>query len=112
MNHKEEVMGNESVSTNRQVTKRCHWVPQAYLRNFAANDARTKIWRFSKWSGEPELKPIEKVAMRHHLYVPRDEITGKRDDSFERKLSQLESWFADPVWRALQDQIVDLSWKE
>jgi hypothetical protein len=94
------------------VTKRCHWVPQAYLRYFAANESHTKIWRFSKDSGDPELKPIEKVAVRHHLYVPLDPATGKRDDSFEQKLSQLEGYFADPVWRALQTEMLDLSWKE
>lgn len=105
-------MDSKLVPINRQVTKRCHWVPQAYLRYFAANDARTKIWRFSKRSGKPELKPIDKIAVRHHLYVLRDETTGKRDDSFEQKLSELERWFADPVWKALQNEIVDLSWKE
>lgn len=97
---------------NRQVTKRCHWVPRAYLRDFAANEDRTKIWRFSKKSGDPELKPIKKVAVRHHLYVTRDAATAKRDDSFERKLSHIEGWFADPVWRELQTEILDLSWKE
>ena len=105
-------MNTEFALTNRQVTKRCHWLPQAYLRDFAANEDRTKIWRFSKKSGDPELKPIEKVAVRHHLYVPRDEATGKRDDSFEQKLSQLEGWFASPVWRALQTEVLDLSRKE
>jgi len=105
-------MGTEAIPKNRQVTKRCHWVPQAYLRDFAADDARTKIWRFSKNSGEPELKPIEKVAVRHHLYVPRNKATGTRDDSFEQKLSQLEGWFADPVWNALQTELLDLNWKE
>ena len=105
-------MDTEFTAKNRQVTKRCHWVPQAYLRDFAANEGRTKIWRFGKESGDPELKSIEKVAVCHHLYVPRDAATGKRDDSFEQKLSQLEGWLADPVWRALQTEILDLSWKE
>jgi hypothetical protein len=105
-------MNTEFAPKNRKVTKRCHWVPQAYLRDFAANEGRTKIWRFSKKSGDPELKPIEKVAVRHHLYVPRDSVTGKRDDSFEQKLSQIEGWFSDPVWRGLQTEILDLSGKE
>ena len=102
----------DHASEKRQVTKRCHWVPQAYLRDFAANESRTKIWRFSKECGDPELKPIEKVAVRHHLYVPRDVATRERDDSFEQKLSHLERWFADPVWRALHDKSLDLGWKE
>jgi len=97
---------------SRQVTKRCHWVPQAYLRDFAADEARKKIWRFSKKAGDREIKPIEKVAMRHHLYIPRDSKTGMREDSFEQKLSELERWFADPVWKALQTDFVNLDWSE
>ena len=97
---------------SRQVTKRCHWVPQAYLREFAADEGRRKIWRFSKHAGDSEIKPIEKVAMRHHLYVPKDSKTGARDDSFEQKLSKLEHWFADPAWKTLQTEFVDLGWSE
>lgn len=93
-----------------QLTKRCHWVPQAYLRAFAADAQRRKIWRFSKDAGDPELKPLDKVAVSFYLYVPRDPNTGLRDDSFEKKLSELEQWFASPVWRALQSEILDLSW--
>jgi hypothetical protein len=85
-------------------------VPQAYLRGFAADESKSKIWRFSKHVGDPERKPIEKVAMRHHLYVPRDQVTGERDDSLEQRLSELERWFADPIWRALQTDVVDLAW--
>lgn len=97
--------------SSAQLTKRCHWVPQAYLRAFAADDQRRKIWRFSKDSGDPELKPIEKVAVSFYLYVPCDPDTGLRDDSFERKLSELEQWFADPVWLSLQSEMLDLSWE-
>jgi hypothetical protein len=95
-------------------TKRCHWVPQGYLRAFAADlPARSKIWRFSKEHGAkgPELKPIKKVAVRHHLYAPLDPATGRRDDSFERKLSELERWFGDPIWHALGSEMLDLSWE-
>lgn len=93
-------------------TKRCHWVPQGYLRAFAADPPkRSKIWRFSKENSDkgPELKPIKKVAVKHHLYVPLDTNTGTRDDSFERKLSELECWFGDPVWQALGTDVADLS---
>ena len=99
-------------SRKRQVTKRCHWVPQAYLRDFAADQSRVKIWRFSKNAGDPGLKPIENVAVRHNLYVPRNKETQERDDSFEQKLSQLECWFGDPVWRALRTESLDLGWKQ
>jgi hypothetical protein len=87
---------------------------RSYLRAFAADlPARSKIWRFSKEHSlkGPELKPIKKVAVKHHLYVPLDSASGKRDDRFERKLSELESWFGDPVWRALQTDMMDLSWE-
>jgi len=94
-----------------QVTKRCHWVPQAYLRAFAADEQLRKIWRFSKEAGEPELKPIDKVAVSFYLYVPVDPATGRRNDSFEQKLSGLENWFGDPVWKMLQTDMVNLSWE-
>jgi hypothetical protein len=95
---------------SKQTTKRCHWVPQVYLRAFAADPSRLKIWRFSKEAGGADLKSIEKVAVRFHLYVPRDS-SGRRDDAFEKKLADLEQWFESPVWRALRDDMLDLSWE-
>ncbi|WP_257385056.1 DUF4238 domain-containing protein [Tahibacter caeni] len=91
------------------VTKRCHWVPQAYLRGFASDDEKKKIWRFGRTSGDPELKGIDKVAVRFHLYVPKD-ADGQRDDSFEHKLADLEQWFGSVVWKKLRDDMIDLSW--
>lgn len=93
-----------------QVTKRCHWVPQAYLRGFAADAGRQRIWRFSKNEGGPELKRIDKVAVRHHLYSPMKADGVGRDDALEKKLADLESFFGDPVWRAVSTDFVDLSW--
>jgi hypothetical protein len=94
-----------------QTTRRCHWVPESYLRGFAADpEKHEKIWRFSKTSGEPELKPIAKVAVKFHLYCPAD-ATGRRNDAFEKKLSSLEQWFNEPIWRKLQVDMVDLSWQ-
>jgi len=91
--------------------KRNHWVPQSYLRAFAADpDRRAKIWRFSKNEGEPELKPIDKVAVCFHLYAPRNQ-NGGRDYSFEEKLSDLENWFGDPLWSQLCTEMVDLGWE-
>lgn len=94
--------------TLKQTTKRCHWVPKAYLRTFAADCERRKVWRFSKQTDEAELKPIEKVAVRFHLYVPMD-VDGRRDDSFEQKLAELEQCFAEPPWRTLCNGFPDLS---
>ena len=90
-------------------TKRCHWVPQVYLRGFASDIEKRKIWRFSKTSGDPEQKGIDKVAVRFHLYVPKD-ANGQRDDSFERKLAGLEQWFGSIIWKKLQEEMIDLSW--
>lgn len=97
-----------------KTSKRHHWVPQGYLRAFAADPGRReKIWRFGndEKHGPPELKPIEKVAVRFHLYAPQDK-SGHRDDSFERKLSQLENWLGEPVWTQLCTGMIDLQWKE
>lgn len=102
-----------SSPTRNQVTKRCHWVPQGYLRAFAADNQKMKIWRLShqSYSSSGELKPIKKVAVRHHLYVPVDAGTGKRDDIFEHKLSTLENWLGEHVWQAVCHDYVDLSWE-
>lgn len=64
----------------------------------------------SKDDGGPDLKRIDKVAVRHHLYTPKD-VAGRRDNSFEEKLAELEQWFASPVWRLLQEGFADLSWE-
>lgn len=92
----------------KQVTKRCHWVPQVYLRGFSTDSSKRKIWRLSKNSGAPELKSIEKVAVQFHLYAPLNK-NGQRDDSFEKKLAELETWFSSPIWKNLQTNSVDLS---
>jgi hypothetical protein len=95
----------------KQTTKRCHWVSQAYLRNFAADPPmRRKIWRFSKETGDPELKPIEKVAVKFHLYAPKGP-EGLRDDELERKLAGLENWFASPLWTSVCNGFPDLAWE-
>ena len=88
--------------------KRNRSVPQAYLRAFAADPERKeKIWRFSKEDGDPELKPIEKVAYRHYLYAPKD-ASGQRDYSFEVQLSRLEQWFGERPWELLLTEYLDL----
>lgn len=94
---------------NRQVTKKCHWVSQSYLKAFAADPEGKKIWRLGRTSGEPELKPIEKVAVRFHLYAPK-QADGTRNDALERKLADLEKWFGEPIWAALCNQDIDLDW--
>lgn len=93
--------------TTTQKKKRNHWVPQSYLRYFAADDARTKIWAFSKVDGDPELKPIAKVAVKFYLYAPGS--VGSRDYSFEDKLADLEQWFSHPVWTQIATGYADLS---
>jgi hypothetical protein len=99
------------VSEPKQTTKRCHWVSQSYLRTFAADpDTRLKIWRFSKNGGDPELKPIEKVAVKFHLYAPKGP-NGRRDDWLEKKLADLETFFGTSIWNAVCTDFLDLSWE-
>ncbi|MEO9900923.1 MULTISPECIES: DUF4238 domain-containing protein [Alphaproteobacteria] len=94
----------------KTTTKRCHWVSQAYLRHFAADEGKRKVWRFSKNVGDPELRRIDKVAVKFHLYAPL-RANGQRDDKLERKLSELERFFGDPVWKAISTGEVDLTWE-
>ena len=100
----------------RQSTRKCHWVPQSYLKAFACDEKREKIWRFEKPKRGIELKkferkPIEKIPVRNYLYVPRDQ-DGLTDNSFENRLAnEIEPIFSDPVWILLQTEMVDLSWE-
>ncbi|MBR9971297.1 DUF4238 domain-containing protein [Magnetospirillum sulfuroxidans] len=96
----------------KQTTKRCHWLSQSYLKAFATDpyEKRPKIWRFGRERGDRELKAIEKVAVKFHLYAPMD-TDGQRDDSFEKKLATQESWFGAPIWRTLCSDFVDLDWE-
>jgi len=91
---------------SKQVTKRCHWVSQSYLRTFAADEGRQRIWRFSKTAGDPELKRIDKVAVKHHLYAPMG-ADGQRTDALEKKLGDLEQWFGEPYWKAACNDFPD-----
>lgn len=90
-------------------TKRCHWIPQSYMRQFSQDKARRKIWRLSKKNGEPELKRIDKVAVKFNLYSPKN-ANGVRDDTLEKKLSELEQHLGGPPWIALCNSVVDLTW--
>jgi hypothetical protein len=82
-------------------------VPQSYLRHFAADAERRKIWVLKRDSNdEPELKPIKKVATEFYLYAPR--VANGRDYSFEDKLASLEQMFGGPFWNAVTTGYVDL----
>lgn len=80
---------------------------QSYLKAFAADEGKQRIWRFSRNDGEPELKRIDKVAV---LYAPLS-ADGRRDDALEKKLAELESFFGDPVWKAVCNDFPDFSWE-
>jgi hypothetical protein len=94
----------------KQITKRCHWVAQSYLKAFAADAGKQRIWRLSRNEGDPELKRIDKVAVKFHLYAPLGS-EGRRDDALEKKLADLENWFGDPVWQAVCTNYPDFSWE-
>ncbi|WAX94249.1 DUF4238 domain-containing protein [Aminobacter sp. NyZ550] len=91
----------------QQKYKRNHWVPQAYLRAFAADSNRAKIWTFGKTDGDPMLKPISKVAVKFYLYAPGE--NGQRDYSTEQKLGDLEQLFGNPFWSKVSTGFIDLN---
>lgn len=93
---------------SKNSTRRCHWVPQSYLKAFSSPEKNTHIWRFGKEEGNPELKRIDKVAVRFHLYAPLG-ADGKRNDRLERKFSELETFFGEAAWKDLCGNFVDLS---
>jgi hypothetical protein len=91
----------------QQKKKRNHWIPQSYLRHFAADADRRKVWVLKRESrDEPELKPIKKVATAFYLYAPRG--TDGRDYSFEDKLASLEQMFGGPFWDLITTDYIDL----
>ncbi len=94
----------------KQVTRRCHWVAQSYLKAFAADPGAKRIWRLGRNLGEPELKRIDKVAVKFYLYAPRG-ADGTRNDAMEKQLAALENWFGDPVWKAVCTDFPDFSWE-
>ena len=86
-------------------------MPQAYLKHFAVPESKPpRVWAYTKDVKDHELKRIQKVAVKNHLYVPQDE-QGVRDDRFEKRLSSLESLLGDPVWNVLATKEVDLAWE-
>ncbi|MBI1868705.1 MAG: DUF4238 domain-containing protein [Methylocystis sp.] len=89
-----------------QKKKRNHWVPQSYLRAFAADAGRKTIWRFSKEAGDPELKPIRNVAVSFYLYAPQGQ--QGHDYRFEEKLATLEQCFGTPFWAETTTGFIDL----
>lgn len=97
------------MSATSKPTRRCHWVPQAYLKGFAADNRNPpRIWRLSNQTGDVELKRIDKVAVRNHLYVVAA-ADGRKDDTQEKIFSDLEQFFSSKPWGALQTHFVDLS---
>jgi hypothetical protein len=91
---------------SNQKRKRNHWVPESYLRGFAADARREKIWRLGKETGDPELKPIRNVAVRFYLYAPRG--PSGRNYEFEQRLATLEQCFGHDLWVAASTDFVDL----
>jgi len=78
------------------------------MRHFAAEPVESeKIWRFGKTVGDPELKPIDKVAVKFYLYSPEND-DGTRDYSFEQRLSKIEQWFGQPGWCQLTTDFAPL----
>ena len=51
-------------------TSKCHIIQQAYLRNFACDEEKRKIWAFDKQLGIPPTEPIsiKKIAVINHYY--------------------------------------------
>ncbi len=93
-----------------QKKKKNHWVAQAYLRAFSIDPKqkkeKRKIWRFSKFSGDPEVKSVQKVAIAFYLYVPGE--NGKRDYTFEDRLAELDEMYASSLWDQIANETVDL----
>lgn len=96
------------VSQKQQITRESHWVSQGYLKRWAYDPLRAKIWRTNTETGKIESKPIRKVSVRNHLYAPKG-ADGCRSDPLEKKLSEIERWFGEPIWDHVCNGSLDLT---
>ena len=78
----------------------------SYLRSFAADGERKKIWTFGKNGGDFELRAIKKVAVKFYLYAPKG--PQGRDYAFEDKLASLEEMFGEEFWKTVCTGFVNL----
>lgn len=85
---------------NQQVTKKCHWVPQSYLKAFALKDIPTSVFRFNVIEKKEERRAIDNVPIQYYLYVKLNP-NGKHDDSLEQYFSKCENGFKDQIWQTL-----------
>ena len=85
-----------------QVTKRCHWVAQSYLKAFAADEDRQRIWRLSRGeasgihSGHPWPSPYGQLRCAH-LSGPRLHAGARRRAAVPRETPPRPADVSNPV---------------
>lgn len=72
-----------------QNTKRHHWVPQFYLRFFAANKGDDRIYMYQP-GGIPTLVGITDIAVRKDLYTFEEKDTGQKTRVMEGVFAEHE----------------------
>lgn len=69
--------------------KRHHFVPQFYLRRFAAHEPNEEIWTYDMQTGEVRGSSVENTAFEKYLYSVTLE-DGSRTDDLENLIADIE----------------------
>jgi len=76
-----------------------HYVPQSYLRHFAAENGKTpKIWCFDKFTRQAFKTNVRNIAAEKHFYHPQND----QEQPVEDLLARVETEFAQARRRLLQ----------
>ena len=68
----------------QKTTKRCHYVPQSYLKAFACDEEQEFIWQINKKGKEiPKKIAISDAAVKNYLYIIKNEANEINDDKRE-----------------------------
>lgn len=86
-------------------SKRQHWIPRFYLKNFAERKEGNKfiVSILRKKDGVVKPVSINDVAVGEHFYSPR--ISGERDYRFEENLARLEERLAPDLEEVLAQRL-------
>lgn len=85
-----------------------HYVPQFYLKNFAASGKATRIYLYRR-RVPPRLERIKRVASDEDYYTMKADIQGVDQKRIDKFFQQMENLAAPVVKKLLSASKMDLS---